>query len=204
MRSVVSVIIVGFSVLQGSLASSICATVTDLPGHPLHVATVRVVSLVDPDAHYSSAVDASGKACIDHLPEGLYSVEAGTGSGGFLNVRYYPVRVAFPDDVTFSIPLPYGEIREGGVRTDAVLSGTLLEAGRAVDGIKICLRENNEPIPAGCTVTNDLGQYALVVPPGKYRVELARGNSREPISSVPIELPTPGLYRNEVSMPQVP
>jgi len=146
------------------------------------------------------AVDPTGKACVEHMREGLYAVEAGSYGSGFLKVRYYPVRISFPDDVNLFFRLPYGEVHEGGVESDAVVSGTLRDGVKPVDGVKICLFHGDKQVPALCTETNDLGQYALVVPPGTYRLEISNHNER--IHVTKIELPVPGYYRDRVSLGQ--
>lgn len=147
-------------------------------------------------------MDTNGKACIEHLPEGLCSVEASSSGSGFLNVKYYPVRVVFPEDVNLSFRLPFGEIGEGGLLSEAILSGTLMDQGKPSGDVKICLFEGSKSLPFACTVTNDLGQYALIVPPGKYRLELSRAVAR--IFTATIAVPVPGYYRNRVSMPGTP
>lgn len=178
-------------------ALSICATVTDLPGQPLRHAVVKIINLLQPDFRSSASVDSAGKVCFEHLPEGIYSAEA--SSSGFLNVRYYPIRLAVPDDLNFTYQLPYGEIREGLLQSEAILSGTLSDQNKPVDGVQICLFENDKSIPSACGVTNDLGQYALTVSPGKYRVEVTKSQVR--IHSAMIDLSFPGHYRNEVTIP---
>lgn len=119
--------------------------------------------------------------------------------GGFLNVKYYPVRVMFPDDLTLPFQLPFGEIREGMLLSEATMSGTLSAHGKPVDGIKICMFEATKPTATICTTTNDLGQYVLTVTPGTYIVELSRQLHR--ISTTTIDLSSPGYYRNRLMMP---
>src|SRR5579859_6999405 len=79
------------------LGSSICVKVVDVIDAPLAQATVRIERLSNQLGSYAATTDSKGTACTGHLPEGLYSVEVSLV--GFLNVRYYPVRVAFPEDV---------------------------------------------------------------------------------------------------------
>src|SRR5207249_4817384 len=119
----------------------ICATVAQLGGNPLQKAFITVTSLVPPDVHVSVPVDTKGRACADHLPEGLYAVEASSYTALYLKVRYYPVRVVYPGDVNLEFTLPFGEIREGSVSTEAILSGTLSHQGKPSDDVKICLFE---------------------------------------------------------------
>lgn len=192
-----SVIILISAIASQARASSICATIALPDGQPLHRATLKVISLGEPSIQQSAAVDSNGKACVPHLAEGLYSVEA--SAGGFLNAKYYPVRVVFPDDMNFSFRLPFGEIREGMGLSEATLSGTLLDHGTPSEGVKICLFEDDKPSPSACTVTNDLGQYALTVPPAVYRIVLTRLLQR--VQTTTIDLSQPGYYRNRVSLP---
>jgi carboxypeptidase family protein len=197
MKSLPILIAIGVMFCARTEALSICATVTDLPGQPLRHAVVKIINLLQPDFRSSASVDSAGKVCLEHLPEGIYSVEA--SSSGFLNVRYYPVRLAVPDDVTLAFQLPYGEIREGLLQSEAILSGTLTDQNKPADAVRICLFESDKSIPSACGVTNDLGQYALTVSPAKYRVELTR--SQVKIHSAMIDLSYPGNYRNEVTIP---
>src|SRR5258705_499436 len=103
---------------------------------PLRRATLKVVNLDEPSMQLSAPTDSNGKACVPHLAEGLYSVEA--SAGGFINAKYYPVRVVFPDDMNFSFRLPFGDISEG----------TLLDNGKPYDGVKICLFEGGKSWPS--------------------------------------------------------
>ncbi|MBI3684004.1 MAG: carboxypeptidase regulatory-like domain-containing protein [Acidobacteria bacterium] len=183
---------------QNVRASSICATVSDPAGQPIRKAAVQIIHLLDPDARFSVVVDSKGRACAEHLPEGLYSVEAGSFGSGFLKVRYYPVRVVFPDDVDLSFRLPFGDIGEGGVQSEAILSGTLTDQGNPASDVKFCLFHGDKPVAAACTVTNGLGQYSLIVPPGIYRLELTPLAKRT--QSRTIDLSSPGYYRNRVTV----
>jgi hypothetical protein len=178
-------------------ASSLCVTVVDTTDAPLARAVVNVVGLTHPANMYSGLTDPAGDACIDQLAEGLYSVEASLE--GFLNVRYYPVQVAFPRDIHLAFTLPLGETHEGGIQPDAVVNGTLGSVEAPLSGIKICMYPSEKLIPIACTVSNELGQYALEVPPGRYRVELSRGLNS--LRSTTIELLNPGDYHNKIAAP---
>lgn len=185
------------AIQEALLASSVCTTVVDPAGLPLPGAAVKIVSLLRVDKRFSVSTDQQGRACAGDVPEGLYSVEASLA--GFLNVKYYPVRVSFPGGVNLSFQLPFGEITEGGVQAEAILSGTLEDKGKPLSGIKICLFDKTQTAPTGCTVTNDLGEYALCVPPGVYRLELSKLLHK--ITSIKVDLSNAGYYRNKVSFP---
>ena len=161
-------------------------------------AAVKVVSLLDIGKRFTTKTDADGKACAAEVPEGLYSVEA--SMAGFLNVRYYPVRVSFPRGANLSFQLPFGDISEGGTQPEAILSGTLRDKGKPRSGIRICLFENAAANPVGCGVTNDLGEYVVTVPPGKYWLELSE--LLQKISRTKIDLSNSGYYRDKVSLPE--
>lgn len=175
-------------------ASSICATIGDRDGQPLPRTTMRVVSLTDSTMQYSASGNSKGVACVNRMPEGLYAVEA--SEAGFMNVRYYPVRVTFPHDVALEFRLPFGEISEGLGLVESTVSGTLTQDGRPAEGIKICLFQQEKPTPAACSITNDLGQYALTVAPGKYAVQFYR--SGRLIETATLDLTSPGFYRNRL------
>lgn len=178
-------------------ASSICATVIDPTRHPVRTAIVSIVNLIA-DSHFSAMANTNGKACVEHLPDGLYSVEAGTPGIGHMKVRYYPVSVKYPDDVILSFQLPFGEISEGLGLVDATLSGTLTAEGNPAEGVRICLFEQGSQVQTGCTVTNDLGQYALIVRPAVYRLEVSQ--SGRDVQTTKIDISAPGFYRNRVSI----
>jgi hypothetical protein len=182
--------------------ASICATVGDSEGDGLPQATVNVVSLTG-EKRYSARTDATGRACFASTPEGLYSVEAGLI--GFLNVRYYPVRVSYPEATDLSFRLPLGEVNGDSFEQDAVMSGTLLEGDRPVGSAKVCMFEPGKTEPYICGKTTDLGEYALTVPTGTYVAVITRWKG-EPIRETveppqTVKLPTPGRYRNLLAVP---
>jgi hypothetical protein len=194
-----SLIAVGLGLSSNLVASSICAMVNDPTGRPLRSAVIVVVNLLTPTANVSTGVAAAGKGCVEHLPDGLYSVEAGSPGSSHLKVKYYPVRVIYPENINLSFQLPIGEVGEGLGLSEATLSGTLTDAGDPAEGIRICLFQDNQALPLSCTVTNDLGQYALVVAPGAYRLEVSQRQHETQIGT--IDLSEPGYYRNRVSLP---
>lgn len=191
---------IGLGLTAGAMGSSICATVSDVTGRPMTSATVVVTNLQGPEVQSSTLVSPTGKGCIQHLPEGLYSVEAGSPGTGHLKVRYYPVRLVYPNDVDLSFELPIGEITEGLGISESTLSGTLTNENKPAEDIRICLFHDRQRAAASCTVTNDLGQYALIVAPGKYRVEVTERGGRS--ETTEIDLSDPGYYRNRVSLPK--
>jgi hypothetical protein len=180
-----------------ALADAICSKVVDPGDRPLPNAALKIVDLSDATKHYVGQTDREGNLCISKIPEGLYSVEASLP--GFLNVRYYPVRVVFPREVHLEFRLPIGYIGEGGIAPESVLNGTLKRGGEPAGGIKICLFDGASTTPSACDNTDDLGEYALTVAPGKYAVELSdRGKLKMPRRQ--IDLSVAGQYRDRLSL----
>jgi hypothetical protein len=137
---IVAVIIVVAILGESNLiAAALCARITDSAGLPLRNAWINVVCLKT-NKLYTGEADPDGKACISKLPDGLYSVEAGLT--GFLNVRYYPVRIKYPAVEQLQFRLPFGEITEGLLSQDATVAGTLKADGDTpVQGANICILE---------------------------------------------------------------
>jgi hypothetical protein len=177
-------------------ASGVCAKVSDYAELPLHDARVTVTDL-QTNKLRTARTDRSGVGCVSGIPEGLYSVEV--GQAGFLNVRYYPVHLAPLVTQQLQFRLPFGEITEGGIAGEAVLSGTLRQGEAPIAGVTICFSSGGErDPPAACTATDDIGEYAVSLPPGSYRVEV-----RVPGAAIQrsiIEVPSPGLYRNRITL----
>ena len=164
---------IGCSVLVGS---ELCVTVGDSEDRPLSGAWINVVELVSTKgsasspATFTGSADSKGKTCFV-VPEGTYSVEA--GYFGYMNVRYLPVRVFYPNPVHLGFQLPIGDVTEGGgLGADALLSGTLRLNGRSVGGASICVFTEKGNQRVACGLTNALGEYAISVPAGKYRVRI--------------------------------
>jgi hypothetical protein len=178
------------------VASSLCARVTDPEGQPLRNAWVNVANLKT-NKLYTGQTDSDGKSCVSNLSEGLYSVEA--GMTGFLNVRYYPVRVKYPAVEQLQFHLPFGEITEGLLSQEATVAGTLKEGDNPVEGADICILELDHNTRVTCALTNDLGEYAFSLPPGAYAVETRmRGGV---VHRSKIDVSTPGSYKNLIDAP---
>jgi Carboxypeptidase regulatory-like domain len=173
--------------------SALSGQVVDAGGNPLDGATVLVVPL---SSESSSSVcvtsDKEGKFSVPLLPDGMYSVEA--SRPGFLHLRYYPVVINFPNETVLDFPLPVGEITEGGIQLEAMVSGTLEDKGKPASGSRICLDKIGSSLAEICTDTNELGQYAVSVRPGIYVVEVMR--DRKQALKRKIDLSKPGMYRN--------
>jgi hypothetical protein len=184
----------------GVHASEMCVRVDDYADLPLPNAWVNVTDLRNTGVDsttvrtFNKSTDSRGKACLA-VPEGTYSVEAGLT--GFLNVRYYPVRVVYPNPVELSFRLPVGDVIEGGVSPEALLSGTLQLDGSAIEGAKICVLQQSGPGVVVCGLTNVFGEYALSVPPGVYRTELR--TPRGQIYRSTVDVRHPGHYRDRVT-----
>jgi hypothetical protein len=193
-RFEIGAVIIVIAILGESslVAAAVCARVTDSAGLPLRNAWINVVNLKT-NKLYTGQADPNGKACVSKLPDGLYSVEAGLT--GFLNVRYYPVRIKYPAVEQLQFRLPFSEITEGLLSQDATVAGTLKTDGdTAVQGANICILELDHHTRVTCTVTNDLGEYAFSLPPGVYVVELQMSSGA--VHRSKIDVTTPGSYRN--------
>jgi hypothetical protein len=160
---------------------------------PLPKAAVKVVNLVSEKA-MTIETDQKGKFCSS-LPEGQYSLEA--SMTGFVSARYTPITLSYPNTLRLSFLLPLAEINEGGFGPDAIISGTLGAFESPSVGAEICLAAPTLTVPV-CTTTNDLGEYALSIRPGKYEVTIrARGRISQPM---PLDLPSSGVYRNRLKV----
>jgi len=178
-------------------AGTICAYIADPGDQPLPQAILSISGLSGGPQRFSARADHDGNVCVGHIPEGLYAVEVSLT--GFMNVRYYPVRVVFPNTVHLAFHLPFGNVNADTFSTDSTLSGTLRRKGEPAAGIKLCLFQSEANVPSVCDSTDDIGEYALVVPPGKYEVEISdRGKLLVPRR--PMDLSVPGLYRDRLSL----
>jgi hypothetical protein len=174
--------------------SEICADIVDYSGLPLPNSSLVATNL-QTGKSFTTKSNYAGRACLGKVPEGLYSIEAGLR--GFLNVRYYPVRVRFPDRPNLKFQLPFSEITEGGLGQDAILSGTLQDKDAPLEGAEVCVLQQ-DGTRAACTITNELGEYALTVSPGSYKGEIKAANGK--VYRSIINLSRPGLYRNQFAL----
>lgn len=177
--------------------ASICCRVTDEMNLLIPRADIVIVSLLDSQIQYTVQTGRDGEACQADMAEGLYYVEA--RREGFLNVRYYPVRVSFPADIRLYFRLPIGDVGEGGIARESVLSGTLMYRGEVMNAVEVCLYPLGSEVATACGVTNDIGQYALTAPPAVYRVTLKRGE--QVVHAHTLDLSTPGYYRDRLKFP---
>jgi hypothetical protein len=178
--------------------SSVCATVTDVLNGPIQGAVVAVVDLTNSERRFTAQTDSAGKVCVDKVPDGRYSVEA--GASGFVASKYYPVRIDSPREVTFSFRLPivFNPLQSTYVGFDATVYGTLADGANPLADVTICLFVNSKKDAVRCAATNNVGQYSLIVPPGFYEVEVSRTQVK--LYSTVIQLPNPGYYRNALSL----
>lgn len=180
-----------------SLAGAICAHIVDPGNLPLPHAVLNVSNLSTTAQHYAGEADHDGNVCIDHIAEGLYAVEV--SMSGFLNVRYYPVKMIFPHTTQLEFRLPFGNVNGDTFSPESILSGTLKRKGEPVEGVNICLYQNHANMPSVCDKTDDIGEYALTVPTGTYELEMSdRGKVLAPRR--PIDLSVAGLYRDRLSL----
>jgi hypothetical protein len=167
-------------------------TVTDFSRLPLPSASVAVTHLTSGKV-FSLITDKKGQACAKTIPEGLYSVQAGLT--GFLYVTYHPVRVSANTPARLTFSLPIGEVTEGGIDDNATLSGTLIgKDGRPLKSAQICASSGSGVNQ--CIETNELGEYAFVIPAGQYTITIQSANHRRELK---IDMSTPGEYRNKLS-----
>ena len=178
---------------QIALGSELCVTVMDYARSPLPRATVKAVDLSSAK-EFQAQSSRDGLACLAPLPAGRYSVEV--SAQGFLQVVYRPVRVEAGPPTRLSFWLPFGDIEEGGIGSEATVSGALLTTGGPVSGAQICLVGKSGSLRI-CTATNQLGEYVLVVPIGVYACEISMGPKQVKRSS--IDVSTPGTYRDRLS-----
>ena len=188
--ALVLILLSGFPIF----ASELCATVMDYARLPLPSASITATNLTT-GRSYSARSDSKGMACLSDVPEGLYSVEASLA--GFLHVKYYPVRAVPFAKQALSFWLPFAEIEEGGLGDESTLSGTLLRGIAPVQAAEVCLVAATGT-PRTCTLTNDLGEYALLVPAGVYLTEIHTKDGR--VYKSQIDMSAPGIYRNRLSL----
>jgi hypothetical protein len=173
--------------------------VVDAGGYPLPGAIVRVIPLSKDSQAMTLSTNKEGAFAVNPLADGLYSVEA--SRGGFINVRYYPVSVCFPEATILEFALPVGEISEGGVQFEALISGTLETKGKPLPNVLICLTKIVSAVPnqsETCTETNELGQYALSVSPGLYMVRVMQGQKQ--LLNRKASFSNPVNYRNFIQL----
>ncbi|MFN7919751.1 MAG: carboxypeptidase-like regulatory domain-containing protein [Bryobacteraceae bacterium] len=182
-------------------AELLCVDVIDPSDLPLPRAHVSVTPLTPGGERFDFETNESGKACLVEIPEGLYAVEVGLT--GFLSARYWPVRIKFPNQQKLRFQLPIGEVREGPFTRESALSGTLREGAGPMVGARICLIPESGRAPledcGTCQLTNSLGQYAFLIPAGKYRVEISPFGRPAVLSR--IDLSSPGSYADRLKLP---
>jgi Carboxypeptidase regulatory-like domain len=177
-----------------ALATDLCAVVMDYARLPLPSASVNVTNLTTGKS-YAVRSGKDGTACLSGIPEGLYSVEASLT--GFLHVKYYPVRTVALAKQTLSFLLPFAEVTEGGLGQESTLVGTLLKGGVPVGSAEVCMI-GVTAAPRTCTVTDELGEYALLGPAGVYITEIRTRDGQ--LYKSKVDLSSPGVYRNRLSL----
>ena len=184
----------------GLQAASICVVAKNAISDPVTNVTIAVVDNTSGERRTSSRSETNGKTCVPSVPEGEYAVEA--SAPGFMRIRVYPIIVRTPDEITLPIQLILGSFDpelSTYVGFDATAYGTLIDQGSPAPNAKLCLFEGSQREPAKCVNTNDVGQYKLVIRPGRYRVELtpSTGKSR----SAAVAFTSPGFYHNRILFP---
>ena len=181
-------------------ASELCVRVTDESSQPLPAAQVVVRELKTGMAREEMKTDPQGKACASNTPEGPYSVEASLE--GFLHGLYFPVSVTYSRPSLVVIRLPLGDVMEDTVSRNVTVSGSLFYKGVPVRYANICLRGIKDGY-VSCTKSNDLGEYAFLIPAGLYELNLTLpdGSPR----STRLDFSTPGaVYRNAIRVSDMP
>jgi hypothetical protein len=177
--------------------SEMCIKVLDEAGQPLPRARVQVSSLSTAKSH-QRATDSQGNACFLDIPEGLYSVEVSLQ--GFLTAKYYPLQVSYPEKNGLTVRLPLSNVNGDNMAQQITLSGTLWRSGKPAEAVSICLFRSDRSRVV-CTLTNNLGEYAVIAPPGTYEVELKPSSGSAYRSK--IDLSTPGAsYHDRLSFPR--
>lgn len=180
----------------GLFGSELCVTVMDAVPLPLPHASVNATNLATGKPYVAQA-DRGGRICLSNIPEGLYSVEA--YDTGFMHVRYYPVQITAAAKTDLSFALPLGYVSEGAIGDEATLSGTLLKAGSPVTGADVCV-STAARTPRFCTVTNDIGEYALVVPVGEYDAQVSTRDGTGMTYRLKVDVSTAGVHRDLLSL----
>jgi hypothetical protein len=175
------------------VAADLCVKVVDATNSPIPRATLTATG-VSEGGQYHAQTDSAGEACISKMIGGLYSVE--TSATGFVSVRYFPVRVSFPDTTRLSFRLPLGEITEGGMFGDATVVGTLRYGSSVMDGATLCAIDAKQN--RRCTKTNDLGEYMLSLAPGSYQIEVSTKSGE--IFRLKIDAAAPDVYRDAITL----
>lgn len=173
--------------------ASMCVYVSDPARLPLWNASISIIGMTI-DKQISIKSDKNGVACIDGIPEGLYAVEV--SRAGFMNVRYYPIRVAPGRIAKPHFTMPLGEISEGLGARDALLSGTLRVDGIYSPNATICLTLRDSASTPICTKSTDLAEYTISVMPGRYSAEVTTGTKT---LSMMLDLSSPGYYINKLT-----
>jgi len=130
-------------------------------------------------------------AFVVAVPFGSYSLEASLG--GFVTGRHTPVDVSRPV-AHWNFTLQIGAGTEGGIEPGAHLTGILRSRDRRYPGAVVCLTDTRE---RHCATANSLGEYDLVVDPGKYSAEV-RLEGRT-LWTQQIDASRPGDYKDVIS-----
>lgn len=166
-----------------------CVSAVDVIDLAIPGVRITIRNLVHGDVNIRRT-DQRGEACFERLAAGRYSAEG--DCDGFLNVRLQPIRLMPKQTLRVKMMLPFGEIFEGGVSGEAVVSGTLSASGAPLKFARVCAFVSGNSVPTTCVLTDELGEYAFSVAPGKYRARVEGTPSRE----WGLDLSAPGHYKN--------
>lgn len=174
--------------------SELCVQVKDLAHAALPDAIVTIICLEGRSSSVQVTTDADGIACNKWLREGAYRVDV--WKPGFLHASFQTVRVHPEAPGKLLVVLPFGEIKEGGIRTSALLSGTLRDSTGPISEAKICIFLPKMDKPLSCVDTSTLGEYAFSVEPGEYVVEISHGGRKS--DRIKLSVPSVGVFRNRI------
>lgn len=175
--------------------SELCVHVKDLSFAALSETAVTIIDLAGRSRPVQLSTNAEGVACNDALSEGAYRVDV--WKPGFLYASFQTVRIHPEAPGRLIVVLPFGEIGEGGVRTKALITGTLKDSDGTLSQARICVFLPMLARALFCVDANTLGEYAFSLDPGEYLVEISHGGRKSAL--VPLTLPSAGLYRNRIA-----
>ncbi len=182
------------AVLYASQGEPVTGRVSDASNAPIFGATVTLQMIARPSETFTTKTNKDGVYEFPEVPDGNYSIEASVK--GHITVRYFPVRIRYPFGYERDFRLPADEIYETDVADKAHVAGELHLADRPVGGVRVCLRHRGDE---ACTVTNRLGQYSLLVRPGRWQVVVIQ-RDHEIIWRQGLFLPKPGEYRDQIQI----
>lgn len=180
--------------LHANQGEPITGRVSDASNAPLAGATVTLQMIGRPQEVFTTKSNRDGIYLFAEVPDGNYSIEA--GMRGHITVRYSPVRIRYPFGYERDFRLPADEIYVTDVADKAHVAGELRLADKPVGAARVCLRHRGEE---ACTTTNRLGQYSLLVRPGRWQAVVTQ-REHDLLWRQNLSLPKPGEYRDQIQI----